>query len=153
MGQRGPKPKPTALRQLDGSRRKTVNEPHPSEVIGNIPPPEWMSQRAQAIWIEALPKLQAYHLVTDIDLDIVGLYCQTMALYIEDIEYLEAEGVVKYGQMWRRAALFAGKHATLAKQLGDCLGLNAASRTRISLPYPAPLPSVEPKKKRFFENG
>ena len=164
MGQRGPKPKSTALRQIEGNRPrvKPVNEPQPSELIGAIDPPEWLTDAACEIWRDVLPKLQAYRMATDLDLRLIAKYCQCQAFYEQDVAFLahkKSSGYTSIGvsgqeiiKEWPQVAS-SQRYAKLVMQLGDSLGLSPSARTRISLPYPAPIQNNTGKKKRFFENG
>ena len=160
MGQRGPKPKSTALHKIDGTRpyKKHVNEPRPSELIGTIDPPDWLTDAACEIWRDVLPKLQAYRMVTDLDLRLIAKYCQCQAFYAQDVAFLahkKSSGYTSIGvsdqeiiKEWPQVAS-SQRYAKLVMQLGDSLGLSPTARTRISLPYPAPTKRPVVDENRF----
>ena len=163
-GKRGPKPKPTALRKLHGSRvKKSQGEPQPSIIIGEIPPPRWLSTQAKTVWKDLCPKLQSYGVLTDIDRNMLAKYCQSMAYYMQDCEFLNTKktstyailddkGNIKYMAQYPQVAS-ARNNAKLIMQLGAELGLSPSSRTRISLPYKVPDADAKPKKKSFFDKA
>ena len=76
MGQRGPAPKPTALKQLEGTFRPDRAQ---GEVFPDLPPdlspPDHLSEPARDKWVELAPILARNGLLTECDLDALALYC------------------------------------------------------------------------------
>lgn len=146
MGARGPAPKPTAWKKLEGNPGKQkLNEFEP--VFATPPktpsPPTWLLKEAKKEWKKLAPTLIAAGVLTNADLDAFAALCQNYALYIETDKKItesgkNAEGVYqlqqadsgylsihpmlslrsKYFEQWRRS-------------LGD-FGLTPASRNKIA---------------------
>ncbi len=70
MGKRGPQPKPTALRVLQGNpshkKKTTAEEPKPRPLAPE--PPVWLNKEAIAVWNDLAPKLEPLGLLTEVDL-------------------------------------------------------------------------------------
>jgi P27 family predicted phage terminase small subunit len=153
MGQRGPSPKPTALRILQGNPGKlklNPHEPHPAAAAPELPPPAWLSPKAGKVWTRLRPDLPWLSVV---DVDVLAAYCWTFARWREAEDFLAAEGLTV--QIWetvgegkqersklkfiqqRPEVAIAQKSLTMLVKLGGELGLSPASRTRIQ---------VEPEK-------
>lgn len=157
MGQRGPSPKPTALRILQGNPGKTKlnpSEPQPPIAAPDLPPPAWMTEEAREVWTRLRPDLPWLSVV---DAGIFAAYCSTFARWREAEDFLEQNGLtfeireapipgkkggkeklgkVKFIQQRPEAAI-AQKSLLMVCKLGGELGLSPASRTRIH---------VEPEK-------
>lgn len=96
MGQRGPAPKPTRLRILQGNPREhRLNhaEPMPEAIITPPPPPQHLPQIAKEVWIEVAEELCRARLLTTLDLKLLEVYCETYSQY-------------------RRADAFVNEHGT-----------------------------------------
>lgn len=80
MGKRGPAPKPTNLKVLEGNPSKrslNENEPKP-KVPDKIPdPPPWLSSYAKKEWNRVAPQLHKLGLLTEIDIAALASYCQS----------------------------------------------------------------------------
>lgn len=78
MGQRGPPPKPTAIRLLEGNRgRLKINEREPKPRLGAPACPRWIDAEARAEWRRIVPELVAIGVLARIDrADLIG-YCTT----------------------------------------------------------------------------
>ncbi|NLD95616.1 MAG: phage terminase small subunit P27 family, partial [Synergistaceae bacterium] len=79
MATRGRKPKPTALKLLEGDRGKgrrplNKNEPIPPE--GAIKCPSWLLPEAKKEWKRLAPALEAMRVLTVADLKAFEGYCQ-----------------------------------------------------------------------------
>ena len=70
MGQRGPAPKPTQLKVLQGTYRPDRAR---GEILPDTPqdilPPEHLSEPAREKWLELAPMLERNGLLTECDLD------------------------------------------------------------------------------------
>lgn len=88
MGARGPAPKPTALRVLQGDRRDRINldEPKPR----NLPAvkPKWLSSLASVEWDRIAPDLGAMGIVRSIDSTTLAAYCETVARWRVLVDYV-----------------------------------------------------------------
>jgi P27 family predicted phage terminase small subunit len=159
MGQRGPSPKPTALRILQGNPGKlklNPNEPQPMKAAADVPPPAWLVQRAREVWTRLRPDLPW---LTIADVDLFAAYCSSFTRWREAEDFLEAHGLtfvvreaagkkgtlgkIKFIQQWPQVAI-AQKCLLMMCKLGGELGLSPASRTRIH---------VEPEKNQANRNS
>ncbi len=136
----GPVPKPTQLKILQGTYRPDrANE---SEVFPDAPahltaPDHLPEGAALDKWNELAPILSRNGLLTECDLDTLTLYCQTWARYVEAETQLHTEGSTTtaqsgYQQVSAWVTISKNTRADLLK-LGDRLGLNPSSRSRINI--------------------
>ena len=139
MGQRGPAPKPTQLKVLQGTYRpdRARGEVFP-EPPDDLTPPDWLSEPARDKWSELAPILATHGLLTKCDLDTLALYCATWVRWREAEENLDREGSTTTAQSGYQQI---SPHYTIAKNslaglraLADRLGLNPSARTRIEVP-------------------
>ena len=78
MGRRGPLPKPTALKKLEGNpgrRKLPQNEPQPRVLDKTPPPPNYLPAIAQAAWRFIAAELHAVGLLTTVDEHALEQYC------------------------------------------------------------------------------
>ena len=79
MGKRGPRPKPSALRRLEGGNRGRrplpVNEPQPSRLAGVPPPPPYLSGYALTEWERVIGDLCATGVYANVDQTMLAAYC------------------------------------------------------------------------------
>lgn len=67
--------KPTALRKLQGNPGKrplNTREPQPT-VLASADPPGWLDDAAKEAWRQVVPRLCALHVVSEIDLQALGM--------------------------------------------------------------------------------
>ena len=99
MGQRGPKPKPTALKIFEGNpgqRRLNLHEPKPTP--GAPTCPGWLSREAKAEWKRVVPELERLGMLAKIDRAELAAYCQSWAEYVEAAKSAQVEGAVIEGK-------------------------------------------------------
>lgn len=92
MGKRGPRPKPTALKELEGTARKdraAANEPRPHVRVPS--PPMWLGPDAKNEWRRITKELAALRMVSLLDRTTLGLYCQALQEYLDACRALDAE--------------------------------------------------------------
>lgn len=92
MGARGPKPKPTELKELEGTARKdraAPNQPRPKVKIPSAP--AWLGPDAKAEWRRVTKQLAALKMIAELDRTTLGLYCQALQEYLDAVRALEAE--------------------------------------------------------------
>lgn len=156
MGRRGPAPKPTALRKIDGNAgKRPLNDAEPVPPPGDTPCPDWLDDRARGIWDQLVPQLSRCGLATSIDWGALGRYCVTFALWLDAVEFLRKNGSTYPVRAEPKTATKDGKKVTTAgrilsfrefPQAGEArklnqqlitlereFGLTPASRTRIRL--------------------
>lgn len=91
MGKRGPTPRPTHLRALEGVEESRLNRDEPSPGEGVIVPPVKLAKDAQAIWNRLAPDLIDKKVLTCWDVDEFANGCRIQALLNDALT--EAEGV------------------------------------------------------------
>ena len=150
MGRRGPAPKPTALRILQGNPGKiklNPEEPKPPAATVDLPCPEWLPQRAKDIWADVLPKAVTLSL-TVLDVHALAAFCQSCARWQEAEEDVAANGAtyivrepLKRGEkvgaikriVKRPQVTIAKEQNQIMKGWASELGFTPASRTRIQV--------------------
>lgn len=80
MGQRGPQPKPTHLRVLEGETRPSrLNAAEPQPLNRAARPPEWLSDAGRVEWDRVLPELRAMGAGRESDAPALAAYCEAVA--------------------------------------------------------------------------
>lgn len=80
MGKRGPTPRPTHLRALEGVEESRLNRDEPLPGDGMIIPPVDLTAAAQAIWNRLAPDMIAKHVLTAWDVDEFANGCRMQAI-------------------------------------------------------------------------
>jgi P27 family predicted phage terminase small subunit len=94
MARRGRKPKPTAIKILDGTRGDRINRDEPSPAAGRPECPGHLDDVGRAEWERIVPQLEQLGVLTRVDGAALSLYCGAFA------EMLAAEAAVReYGQL------------------------------------------------------
>lgn len=94
MGLRGPTPKPTAIRILEGnpSRRPIRNnEPKPEQVTPICP--SWLDKDGRAEWHRVVPQLEKMGVLAKIDRGALALYCDAWSQFLAVRVMLQSEGM------------------------------------------------------------
>lgn len=137
MAQRGRKPKPTAVKVLEGNpgkRELNTNEPKPKRT--KLPKcPEWLETEAKAEWKRLAKNLFELGLLTDLDVQVFASYCQAYARWREAEEFLTQHGsIVKtksgYWQQVPQVSI-AHQNQKLMMQAASEFGLTPSARSRI----------------------
>jgi len=132
----GRRPKPTALKQIQGSRiRNRGNEPQPSGVPKC---PAHLDAAAKREWKRISRELSALGLLTSIDMAALAAYCQTFSRWAA-----AEENIAKFGAVIRSPKSgfpianpyvgVANTALTLMRQFAAEFGLTPASRSRLSI--------------------
>ena len=145
MGQRGPLPKPTRVRELEGNtarRPLPTSEPTPAALPELPPPPPWMPPLAIATWRELIAQLHAVGMLHGLDLIALQCLCVAYAHWREMVRQLEtvghtktfcdAEGNEKYAQATPEASQM-GKYAAEVNRWAKVLGIGPAYRVGLGV--------------------
>lgn len=100
MGQRGPAPKPTALKRLQGNPGKRAlneSEPRPAATLPRCP--THLQGEARAEWKRVARALHESGLLTQVDRAALAIYCQAWARWVK----AEAQ-VARHGEVVKSAA-------------------------------------------------
>jgi len=142
MSTRGRKPKPTALKLINGNpgkRRINHNEPAPERCLP--PCPAYLDARAAKHWDDVAPLTFECGILTPLDVDALARYCQAFSDRLEAIEEIQSQGAVltlpnkpyRYLNPWVTIKRYAEK--TL-DTIGSDFGFTPSARTRIRITLP-----------------
>lgn len=143
MGRRGPAPKPTRLRVLEGSNGRNVGhrplpvrEPQPAMRMPACP--DWLPEEAKQTWREEAPRLYRSQLLTEIDGAALARYCLLDATLRKAQAVLDAKGftvTTPSGYKQQRPEVAIVKSTLyLLRQYAAEFGMTPSARARISLP-------------------
>lgn len=136
MAQRGRKPKPTAIKVLEGNPGKrpiNFNEPHPEKKLPICP--DWLEDEAKAEWTRLAVPLHNLGLLTELDMAAFASYCQAYARWKEAEEFISQHGsIVKtksgYWQQVPQVSISRANQAMMLKAAAE-FGLTPSARSRI----------------------
>lgn len=146
MGRRGPPPKPTALRLLNGNASKRpLNAREPQPPVGTPHCPDWLSPEAKKAWKRLVPHLRAMKVLTLVDVDALAAYCHVYARWREAEDFLAKRGLVypirddqgrvKCMQQWPQVSIARNLLLAVRAYQHD-FGLSPAARARIQTVEP-----------------
>ena len=141
MGARGPAPKPTALKIIEGNPgRRPLNraEPKPSPIAPDCP--AWLDKVGKAEWRRIAPELERLGLLTGVDLVAMAGYCQSYSRWRACLTVLAKEGLTvetSSGYLMPRPEVAIGNRA-LVDMRAFCVqfGLTPSARSRMQLYEP-----------------
>jgi P27 family predicted phage terminase small subunit len=136
---RGRKPKPTALRVIDGTAARHTREPRPVPKIPTCP--AHLSPTAKAEWKRLAQHLFALGVVTELDRAALASYCQAYAHWVEAEKKLrETPTLIKLPSGYIQQSpwlAIANKQLELMHRYMTELGLSPVSRSRVDARPPA----------------
>jgi P27 family predicted phage terminase small subunit len=154
MGKRGPPPKPSSQKKLEGTYRP--DRAARNEVVA--PPgapavPDRLPAAARVKWDELVPILLERRTLSIEDGAILEEHCRAYAMWRRYQADAEKRLMVKtpFGPKVNPAAGEARKWEAIVRQTGDRLGVNASARSRVGA-QPAPeKPAAEKElEKKMF---
>lgn len=136
MATRGRKPKPTAMKVLEGNPGKrplNLAEPHPEKKLPDCP--DWLEDEAKAEWERLAVPLYNLGLLTELDMAAFASYCQAYARWKEAEEFISQHGsIVKtktgYWQQVPQVSIARANQAMMLKAAAE-FGLTPSARSRI----------------------
>jgi P27 family predicted phage terminase small subunit len=159
MGQRGPAPKPTAIRVLEGNPSgRPIPEDEPQlPALEHIPKaPQWVKGKGKIVWNSVLPTLVNCRVMAETDLLAFGRYCDVFEEYFRLRKIVKSVGSTmevfdEKGRLMRIAERPEFKqYRTLNRDLlrmEQEFGLTPAARSRIrvlmNLEFQPPKPRGE----------
>lgn len=139
MGLRGPAPKATNLRILEGNpSKRPLNDNEPQPEAGAICP-EWLSEDAQEEWERLAPVLEACGILTKADQYTLAAYCEAVSGYKAATLAVAQRGMVMQGERQRKVSPEMAAQRNYAEQMikfGTKLGLSPGDRASIKVPGP-----------------
>lgn len=142
MATRGPRPKPTRLKELAGNPgKRPLNRGEPKPKAGVPTPPSHLDGTARREWKRISQQLAACRLLTAVDRTALALYCTAYSRWAEAEKQVREVGTVvrtKNGYPVLSPYLIVANKAMeqLTRLLAE-LGLSPAARTRISIAGPS----------------
>ncbi|GAG36233.1 unnamed protein product [marine sediment metagenome] len=111
MVKRGRKPKPAAIKKLQGNPgKRPLNDNSPS-TPGKMPePPSWLDDEARAEWLRVGPPLAARGLLTELDVGVFIVYCTTWSMYREALRNVQEHGAVL---MSKKGSLYTSPYTNI----------------------------------------
>ena len=136
MAQRGRKPKPTAVKVLEGNpgkRALNAMEPKPAKKAPACP--DWLTEEAKREWKRLSKTMEDLGTLTELDFAAFAGYCQSYARWKEAEEFIEQHGsIVKTPSgYWQQVPQVSIAQTNLKTMLRFCseFGLTPSSRSRI----------------------
>ena len=89
----GRKPKPTAVKKLEGNpgkRKLNTKEPVPAKGMPDCP--EWLLPEAKKEWERLADLMNQMGVLTEVDMAAFAAYCQSYARWKEAQEHIDSEG-------------------------------------------------------------
>ena len=94
MGKRGPAPKPTALKLVEGNPgKRAINKQEPKPKVGVPKCPSHIPGIAKSLWKELAPLLSNMGVLTEADRRALELVCSTYAEYREADQNIRKNGL------------------------------------------------------------
>ena len=136
MAERGRKPKPTALKELEGNPGKRAlnqHEPKPEKKAPKCP--VWLDPEAKKEWRRMAKQLEGLGILTEVDMAAFAGYCQAYARWKEAEEFITKHGtIVKtpsgYWQQVPQVSI-AQTYLKIMNRFCEQFGLTPSSRSRI----------------------
>jgi P27 family predicted phage terminase small subunit len=89
----GRKPKPIAIKILEGNPgKRPINGLAPNPDASAPKSPRWMSKEAKREWRRIVPHLARLKLMSDLDVAVLAMYCETYAQYIKAAKFIQEHG-------------------------------------------------------------
>ncbi len=136
MATRGRKPKPTALKMLEGNPgKRPLNAHEPTPPNGTIRCPTWLEAEAKKEWRRLAPSLEAMGVLTTADITAFAGYCQAYARWKEAEEFISQHGSIfqtpsGYVQQVPQVSI-AQQNLKIMQSFCSEFGLTPATRSRI----------------------
>lgn len=142
MGKRGPQPKPTALKLVDGTRKSRINpsEPPLPPLDGVPEPPDWLSDVAAAYWRDLAPLLIESGVLKAADLHGLAVLCEAFDLHQRAAMILNGEAIISDGDRGkvRNVALMVLRDsAATIRGWSQEFGLTPSARSSLRISQPA----------------
>ena len=140
MGARGPAPKATNMRILEGNpSRRPINTDEPQPELGAVCP-LWVTDAARAVWEEVAPILINCGILTRADQVMFAAWCDAVANYkavsleIENTANLRTSDDPVYAQKQIKSLIASQRnYAELMIRFGTKFGLSPGDRTGLKV--------------------
>ena len=137
MATRGRKPKPTALKKLEGNPGKrplNTHEPQPEKKAPSCP--KWLDPEAKKEWRRLAPSMEKLGILTEADRTAFASYCQAYSRWKEAEEFMTRSGTTIFktpSGYWQQLpqVSIAQTYLKIMNRIGEQFGLTPAARSRI----------------------
>ncbi len=137
----GRKPKPTALKILEGNRgHRPLPENEPKPQIALLEAPDYLKEDEIAIeeWDRIVPELYLLDLLTNVDRATLELYCTQYSLYRQAMVDIKENGLIsenaRHGEKPNPSIAIAREAGKMVKSMAVEFGLTPSARVRLSVP-------------------
>lgn len=132
---RGPKPKPSSLKILEGAQPCRINQSEPRPPATTPEPPHHLDELGLEAWERIVPKLASLGILTELDGEALSLYCHTYSRWRLALADIEGHGVTTSTDL---GAIKANPAVSIASQCERLMaailmefGLTPSSRSRV----------------------
>lgn len=136
MGKRGPAPKPTALRLIDGDKESRINRDEPVARSGVTECPDEASPAVRSIWDYTIAELEHMGIDAPADRDALFAYCCAVANHREASRIIAGSSLLVRGRhdTWVRnpALIVQGQAARDIRVYAQEFGLTPSARSSIA---------------------
>ena len=143
MGRRGPAPKPTALRVIEGNpAKRPLPEHEPKPKRGTPRCPRVLTPAGKTAWRQVTKMLDAMGLLTVVDGHMLERYCDGLVRWRAAAAFLQKHGEVypikddkgnlRYMQQFPQVSIYAKLDVAL-RRMEEQFGMSPAARTRIQV--------------------
>lgn len=136
---RGRKPKPTAVKELQGNPGRRKLPAGEVRIDGRTTPPRWLDKLAKQEWRRLAPRLERLGLLTPADRALFASYCRAYSRLVKAETFLRRQESTVYrtagGSLkpWPQEAI-ANQAAEVLRKIGAEFGFTPSSRARLELP-------------------
>ena len=158
MAMAGRKPKPTALKVLEGNPGKSpLNDHEPIPPKGELKCPSWLLPEAKKEWKRLASSLEAMGVLTQADLTAFAGYCQAYARWKEAEEFISTHGPIfqtpsGYIQQVPHVSI-AQQNLKIMQSFCSEFGLTPATRARIIAGGGGPEDGADDPMERLLKGG
>lgn len=136
MGKRGPAPKPTALRLIEGDRESRINRDEPVARDGAMECPDDTPDDVRAVWDYIVAELEHMGTAAPADRDSLLCYCWAVVNHRNASALVARYGLLvpdkKYGGVHRNPAIIEqGKAAAIIRAFAQEFGLTPSARSTL----------------------
>ena len=133
MGLRGPQPKPTAIREIEGRYLDPAkrNEMRPE---GKPVCPRWLPKEGKAEWRRITHSMPP-DMLTKVNQSMLATWCNTWALYQQAAQHIAENGPTFEGQMGEQQTPWVAVHNAQAKillQMSGRFGFSPSDRVGLT---------------------
>jgi len=139
MGRRGPAPKPTALKLIEGNPGcRPINAYEPKPPAADDPrPPTWLDAGGRREWRKMVPHLRVLGLLTVVDVTALSMYCDSVSTALAYAKVCREKGRTMKAPtgyvMLRPEATALAKEKLIIRSYMQEFGLTPSARSRMSV--------------------